>query len=185
MKRIKYILHKIRLLIFQKPRILKYNILSNIKETSGNPLIFQPTLFLGDGFIRFGENVNFGVFNSPGFYNGVTYLESRNANSKIIIGDNVWINNNFTAISDGASITIGKNSLIGFNVVVLDSDFHSLNPKERRSGKGLSNDVFIGENVFIGANVTILKGVTIGNNSVIGSGSIVHKSFSRKCNNWW
>lgn len=171
------IIKRILLILFQGTRKVKYNLLSTIKTKHGNPLISQPLLILGDGQVDFGANVTFGVSNSPGYFNGVNYLESRCVKSFIKIGDNVWFNNNFTGISDGSGITIGKDCLVGFNVSIFDSDFHSLKPNERRSGPYQTKEVIIGENVFIGADVTILKGVTIGNNSVIGTGSVVTKSF--------
>ena len=59
-------------------------------------------------------------------------------------------------------------------MVILDSNFHSLDPGERRlSPPGDARDVTIGDNCFIGSDVHILKGVTIGENSVVGSASVV------------
>jgi UDPglucose 6-dehydrogenase len=94
--------------------------------------------------------------------------------SDIEIGDNTWINNNITIISDGKKISIGKNCLIGTDVEILDSDFHDLNPEHRFGGKNiLKANVTIEDNVFIGNSVVILKGVTIGKNSVIANRSVV------------
>src|SRR5690625_4882749 len=58
-------------------------------------------------------------------------------------------------------ITIGKNSVIGYNTTILA---HEYLIKEYRIGK-----VHIGNNVLIGANSTILPGVTIGDNAVVRS----------------
>lgn len=103
-------------------------------------------------------------------------MDARKENSKIVIGDNVWINNNFMIASEGKGIEIGEKTLIGLNVEISDSDFHDLHPDRRMSGTPKTAKVLIGKNVFIGSNVKILKGVTIGDNSVIANSSVVTKS---------
>ncbi|MBP3949988.1 acyltransferase [Bacillus suaedae] len=64
-------------------------------------------------------------------------------------------------------ITIGRNSIIGYNTTILA---HEYLIEEYRLG-----DVIIGDNVMIGANTTILPGVTIGDGAVISAGTLVHK----------
>lgn len=94
------------------------------------------------------------------------------------IGENLGISGSSIVCHD--KITIGSNVKIGGNVVIYDTDFHSINPKHRRLGSDdrqntSSKPVIIKDNVFIGAHSTILKGVTIGENSVIGACSVVTK----------
>jgi acetyltransferase-like isoleucine patch superfamily enzyme len=162
---------------FQYPRILKYKLLSNCENVVGKPKYNQPVQLLGRGKIKFGSNVNLGVNPSPHLYNGYIYIDARKEESYIEIGDNCWINNNATIVSDGKKIIIGKNCLIGTNLQIIDSDFHDLAPKSRFGGKNIiKKDVLISDNVFIGNNVTVLKGVVIGKNSVIGNNSVVTKS---------
>jgi acetyltransferase-like isoleucine patch superfamily enzyme len=172
-RKVKYI---IGYCIFQYPRILKYKILSNCKNIVGKPIYNQPTQLLGEGYISFGKNVNLGVVTSPFFYNGYGYIDARKLHSKIVIEDNVSINNNFNISSEGEGINIGMNTLVGLNFEVSDSDFHDLHPDRRTTGIPKTSKVTIGKNVFIGSNVKILKGVTIGDNSVIANSSIVTKS---------
>ena len=75
-------------------------------------------------------------------------------------------------------ITIGNDVNIGANSTVIDTDFHPLDPIERREKPQSSETapIVIDDDVFIGMNCIILKGVTIGQNSVIGAGSVVYKS---------
>lgn len=162
--------------VFQYPRILKYRILSNCSRVDGKPKYNYPTLLSGSGTIKFGENVNLGVRASPNFYCGYGYIEARNSISSIIIGNDVWINNNFVIVSEGEGIEIGDKTLIGINVEIIDTNSHDLHPSRRMSGLPDTKSVKIGKNVFIGANVKILKGVTIGDNSVIANGALVTKS---------
>ncbi len=73
-------------------------------------------------------------------------------------------------------VTIGRETRIGANVTIADTDFHSLHPAHRSGHShptiGVS-PVRIGSRVLIGTDSIILKGVSIGNNAVIGAGSVV------------
>jgi maltose O-acetyltransferase len=146
--------------------------LSDCKNVVGKPVLFHPLLVKGKGKISFGEKVQIGVIASPNYYSHYAYLEARNQDSEIFIGDNVSINNGFSAEAF-SKITIGKNTLIGVNCSIIDNDGHHLAIDERHAGEPISAAVAIAENVFLGDNVTVLKGVTIGGNSVIGNGSVV------------
>lgn len=168
--------HKLVIRIYSKVRIIKYKLLSDCKQVSGKPNLNSAVLVSGAGHVRFGKNVYLGVQRSPYFFSTYIYLEVRQPGSVISIEDGVWINNNANMISDGPGITICKDTLIGPNFSVFDSDFHELHPAKRLNGIPLTGRVLIRENVFIGANVTILKGVEIGANSVIANGSVVTKS---------
>jgi len=97
----------------------------------------------------------------------------------LTIGNNVGISS--SAIVCHNQIRIGDNVKLGGNVVIYDTDFHSLNFEDRISIPEVKNNiktspVNIGNNVFIGANSTVLKGVSIGENSIIGAGSVVTKN---------
>lgn len=158
-------------------RKFKYSLFSNNNHISGTYRSLQPVVLRGKGKINFKNNVKFGVVNSALFYNTYAYIEARTINSQITFGNNVDINNSFSAVSE-KKITIGDNVLIGCNCQIIDSNFHDLNPINRRETDPNPAEVHIQDNVFIGNNVTILKGVTIGANSVVASNSVVTKSFS-------
>jgi galactoside O-acetyltransferase len=166
---------KIKQFCFVTLRIWKYKILSDCKQILGHPNCYHPLLLRGKGKIRFGENVQIGVINSPSFYSHYSYIEARNVESEITIGDNVSINNAFSAIAF-SKITIGNNVLIGINCSIIDNDGHDLRPDKRTIGLPKTEDVSIEDNVFLGSNVSIVKGVTIGKNAVIGNGSVVTQS---------
>lgn len=98
---------------------------------------------------------------------------------KLTIGDNVGMSS--SAIVCHNSVTIGNSVLIGGNTVIYDTDFHSLDYRDRIAIPEVFSNVktapvTIGNNVFIGGHSTILKGVSIGDNSVIGAGSVLTKS---------
>ncbi|MGN6605141.1 MAG: acyltransferase [Ginsengibacter sp.] len=102
-----------------------------------------------------------------------TTLSTQNENAEIIIGENCG----FSAVVIGArkSIIIGKNVMVGANVLITDHDWHSMDPDNRENGIPETKPVKIEDNVFIGYSSSILKGVTIGKNSVIGANSVVTK----------
>lgn len=75
-------------------------------------------------------------------------------------------------------IYIVDNTLIGFNVLIID---HSHGYSLYRSGSPLYRNLYskgpiiIGKNCWVGEDVVFLPGVTIGNNVIIGAVSIVTK----------
>ena len=64
-------------------------------------------------------------------------------------------------------ITVGENSIIGYNTTILA---HEYLIREYRLG-----EIVIGNEVMIGANVTILPGVKIGDGATVSAGTLVHR----------
>ncbi len=163
---------------YQKIRRFLYRKLSTCKRFSGKWHIYQPTIFNGEGEI-IGCDATIGYNPSPYFYAGSSYIEARCENAKITIGRSV-INNNFCCVAESKQIIIGNDCLIGCNVTIMNSDFHSIKVSERNSGNHKSKDVIIGNNVWIGNDVTILKGVHVGDGAVIANGAVVFDSVPAK-----
>jgi maltose O-acetyltransferase len=140
----------------------------------GKLRINQKVVLEGYGEICFSGSIMLGVSPSPYLNESSIYLESRSVNSKITIGNDVFINNNAVLIADQSSISIGDSTMIGSNFTCFDSNFHSLIPHERLNhGNYTCKPVIIGRNVFIGSNVTILRGSRIGDNTTIGAGCVI------------
>ncbi len=91
----------------------------------------------------------------------------------LVIGDNFYANHNLV-ITDGVTVTIGKNVFIAPNCTITTAE-HAIDPEQRIAGFEVAKPVTICDNVWIGANSVVLAGVTIGKNSVIGAGSVVKK----------
>lgn len=161
---------------YQYLRILKYRILSDSPNIQGSPVINQPVLFAGKGKIIFHGTVQLGNFPSPYFLSGYIFIEARNEDSVIEIGDGVWINNNSVLWSVGPGIYIGNKSTLGTHCEIIDSDFHETHPDRRHEGAPNTGRVIVEDNVMISSNTKILRGVRIGTNSVIANGSVVTRS---------
>jgi len=157
----------------QSIRVFYYSLISS-NLSQGKPSRNQPVLTIGLGKIIFGQNVKIGLLSSPLFFSTYAYIEARNPSALVSIDEGTWINNNFCAIAEHASIIIGRNCLLGVNVEIMDSNFHGMKVDERHiSCQEWAGTVYIGDSVFIGSNVKIMKGVNIGYGSVIANGSVV------------
>jgi maltose O-acetyltransferase len=93
------------------------------------------------------------------------------AGGQLEIGERTLLNYGGSICAAGL-VRIGPRCLIGTHAIIMDNDFHRLEP-ERRLEPPRNRPVFIGENVWIGARVIVLPGTTIGDGSCIGAGSVV------------
>jgi len=91
----------------------------------------------------------------------------------VSLGNNVYVGPN--VLLDGrGGITIGDNTTLGFNVVILSAnhDYHS-NALPYEHNVYIHKPVTIGCNVWIGGNVLIVPGVSIGDGAIIAAGTVV------------
>lgn len=115
---------------------------------------------------------------------GVLVVEDEN--SSLTIGDRVFVGGN-SLVDCVQQITIGDDVLISYQVIIMDSDNHSLRASERIGDlqrwrnqaydwSRVSNaPVVIHSKAWIGARAIITKGVTIGEGGVVAAGSVVTK----------
>lgn len=132
--------------------------------------------FFGNGKLKIGANtvINSGVVANPVGGNKTTFYIINGA--KVVIGENCGISNSTICAAKG--ITIGNRSIIGGNCCLYDTDFHSIDYRERQNKPDIgikTAPICIGEDVFIGANSMLLKGITIGDRSIVAAGSVVTK----------
>ncbi len=128
----------------------------------------------GDGHIKIGKNFRAVSDNHRSFIALYSPCKMTTIGSgQIIIGNNVGING--TVMTSRLKISIGDNTMIAPNVIIMDHDAHNPWPiKDRWLYQDNPEEIIIGENVWIGMNCIILKGAKISNGSVIASGSIVN-----------
>ena len=87
------------------------------------------------------------------------------------IGSQTFINYG-CSIAAKKLIRIGPRCNIGSHVIIMDNDFHSVDP-EHRLDVPPSAPIILEENVWIGVRAIVLPGVTIGAGSVVAAGSVV------------
>ena len=83
-----------------------------------------------------------------------------------------------------AGIHIGKNCLIGADVMILSHDHcrrggHNSDPHDVTNP--LLLDTYIGDRCFIATRSIVLPGVIIGNECIVGAGSVVTKNVPDNC----
>jgi len=88
-----------------------------------------------------------------------------------ILGDSLIITGRSTIICRD-KIVFGRNVLISWDVLLMDTDFHNIYDEEFQ----LINEdkpILIGDNVWIGCRSTVLKGTILPSNSIIAANSVV------------
>jgi acetyltransferase-like isoleucine patch superfamily enzyme len=152
--------------------------LNGVAVGQGGWIVGLPILSGGDiGSIRIGDRC---VLNSrpDGTALGVSHpvvLRCLAPGAEIVIGADCGLSG--TSICAAVRVEIGARCLFGADVLVFDTDFHPLEPQNRRYAKPdwptISRPVVIGNDVFIGARVIVQKGVMIGDGAIIAAGSVV------------
>lgn len=96
-----------------------------------------------------------------------------NISGLVSLGDKFWSNSGLL-ISCSQSVIFGDETLIGWNVTIIDSDGHNI----MADGEKINHEknILIGSHCWLSAGTTILKGVTLDDNIVVPYGSIVSKS---------
>lgn len=157
---------------------------TKIKSLKGKVIIKQKARL---GMIQIGYN-NVGIIdykyvrsiieiNGLIIFNGTAYLGT---GSIISVGDDgiLEVGNNFSITAKSTivcfkKITIGNDTVLSWENMILDTDFHGIYKNEIRTNT--PEDIVIGNHVWIGYHCTILKGSVIPNNSVIASNSRISK----------
>jgi acetyltransferase-like isoleucine patch superfamily enzyme len=96
--------------------------------------------------------------------------------ARIVIGDGAGLSG--ATLVAAVEIEIGDRTMIGAEALVVDNDFHPLDPAQRAvhpTAGAAAKPVRIGKDVFIGTRAIILKGVSVGDGAVVGAGAVVAK----------
>ncbi|MGB4448592.1 MAG: acyltransferase [Cloacibacterium sp.] len=123
-----------------------------IWELKGN-IIFEGTAFLGQGTKLFVD-------------------EAR----EFLFGNNFSLTGDSQIISQ-KKIVFGKDCLISWDCIILDTDFHKIY-NEKEEFLNPPKEIIIGEHVWIGCRSSILKGSKIPDHSILGAGSILSKELT-------
>ena len=89
------------------------------------------------------------------------------------IGQNTCLTGH-TDIACFKQITIGRDCLISWDVLIMDTDFHHI--KDNNGKLNEPKPIVIGDHVWIGCRCTVLKGTTIQSDNVIAAGTLVTRN---------
>ena len=101
-------------------------------------------------------------------------------NTVIEVKENAVLDTGFFSMNGGSvvlvdkHITIGEDAMFGRNVIIYDSDFHTI-----YDTNGVANnypkDVVIGPHVWLTTNIMVLKGTSIGEGALVAANTVIAK----------
>jgi acetyltransferase-like isoleucine patch superfamily enzyme len=99
-------------------------------------------------------------------------------NAHVRIGKNTYFSPFGIVVATG-HMAVGDDCAIGWNVQVLDSDFHSIQYDRAPATAGFQPDktISIGNHVWIGSHAKLYKGASIADGCVVAGSSVVTKRF--------
>ena len=94
----------------------------------------------------------------------------------IVIGKNSYMNGGYLCASKNASIVIGDNCMISYNVHIrTDMHCHTQTDIPMNQQGNDEKNIIIGNDVWIGYGAQVLSGVVIADGCIIGAGAVVTK----------
>ena len=97
------------------------------------------------------------------------------------VKDNAVLDTGYFTANSGSviiadkKITLGEDVMLGRNVIIYDSDFHTIYD-DNGLPCNFPKPVVIEDHVWLTSNITVLKGVTIGKDSLITAQTVINKS---------
>jgi acetyltransferase-like isoleucine patch superfamily enzyme len=165
--------------------------------------LFKPHLLKCEGkvILKIGEGkirramIRLGEFNVSLYpNNGITFENSGTIvfKGKCSIGNDSYISvgksgvltfgNDFAStaslkLTSYHSITFGNKVLVGWNNLMMDTDFHRLKYIDGRPSPRSHAPIVIGDNCWIGANCMIMKGTYLPSKCVVGARSFLNRTY--------
>lgn len=96
---------------------------------------------------------------------------------KLTIGKDFLITGRSTIISQ-KEITFGNDCLLSWDILIMDTDFHSIIDSQKNNIINQPLPIHIGNHVWIGCRNTILKGVSIADDVIISANSTITNSIT-------
>lgn len=153
--------------VILQPKARKAMIQIGIQYVGTHDVTYRRTVLEIDGTIEF---------------KGSAYIGS---GSQICIGKDAHLTagNNFQISCAGhivctGNMSIGSRFLMGWDGMLLDTDFHTLENINTHDTTAAQRNITIGDNVWTGARSVILKGSNIADGCVIGANSVVSGKYT-------
>ena len=124
------------------------------------------------------ENKGFIVFKGGCIIGSNSFL-SVGREGVLTFGENV-ISNSTLNIMCASNITIGKNTLLGWETTIMDTSFHPLYDMNKREYMSATRPIKIGDNNWTGMQCLIMPGVETSEHCVFGARSILIRGCNYK-----
>lgn len=108
------------------------------------------------------------------------YISIKGDNCHCIIGNKTTIGSaSFFLEESGKDIVIGEDCMLGRDICLQTTDFHSVVDATTGNRINYPESVNVGNHVWLGYGVTLGKGTAVADNSVVGEHSLVTKKFTQ------
>lgn len=108
------------------------------------------------------------------------YISIKGDNCHCIIGKKTTIGSaSFFLEESGKDIVIGEDCMLGRDVCLQTTDFHSVVDATTGNRINYPESITVGNHVWLGYSVTLGKGTAVADNSVVGEHSLVTKKFTQ------
>lgn len=124
---------------------------------------YQRTILHISGHIHFDGKCKIGLASRLMVYGNLT------------VGEGFLLSGNGTILCNH-EITIGKNSSMAWESIIMDTDEHPIYNKEKKTINP-DKPIHIGDDVWIASRSMLLKGSSIPNGCIVGANSLITKSF--------
>ena len=108
------------------------------------------------------------------------YISIKGDNCRCVISRNTTIGSaSFFLEESNTEIHVGSDCMIGREVCIVTTDFHSIVDATTGERINYPKNVSVGNHVWLGYGVTLGKGAVVSDNSVVGKHALVTKQFTR------
>lgn len=101
-------------------------------------------------------------------------------NMHISMGDKTTINGAYILCMEGASVSMGKDCMLSYEIEIRTSDAHSILNSETGERINHAQDVVLGDHVWVGKAALLMPGARISSNSIVGTRALVTGVFDEE-----
>lgn len=146
---------------------------------SNNTITLTPeTIFKSSKIIIEADNANLSFGTSPEI-NNLSVFVRLGKNQKLKWGNGSTITGGYIELCEtDASVSIGRDCMIGWHVSIVATDFHAVLDKKTKKVLNGPGNIIIGDKCWLGHGVRLLKNAKIPNNTIVGAETVVTKKFT-------
>ena len=147
----------------------KFMVLIGFKNVNTHDVVYHRTMLSIDGTIEFKGTATIG---------SGAQIDVRSG-AYMCVGDGMISSCSGHIVCEG-NMHIGKGFLMGWDALLMDTDFHPIEDVIAHRRRDIQKDVYIGDNVWMATRSVILKGSKIADGCVVGANSVVAGVFNQK-----